>query len=409
MNQGRPVWIAEGASRRGSSHERTGAPNQDAYAVERVGACVVAAVADGHGGRRYVRSQVGSRLAVRLSMELGAELLSVRRPDASSAAHSLPGRLVPAWRAAVDEHYALHPLTAEEVEKAGDGPLDPAILYGATLIVAFAAGDVVAVAQIGDGSALGAAPQRVEHLVPGDDRLVANETTSLCLPTALADFRWGTAYFGDGSAILLSTDGYGNSFASEGWEDEVMADLVNELGAHGFEEVAGALDSWAADSAAVGGDDVTLVLLSRLPESPRRRRSAWLATGALAALAVTTATAVGLAARGATPDPRETPIMVATTPTGTSPTSSTASTASTPTGLPTTGVPATSAGATPTPSGAGTTKTKSTTSKATTTRATTTKAPGTRSTGTPTTTAPPVQSSLPSPPSPTTKPKGARS
>lgn len=313
MNRGATAWVAEGASRRGSSHERTGAPNQDAYAVQRVGASVVAAVADGHGGRRYVRSQVGSTMAVRLATEIGVELLSTRRPDASAAARALPARLVPAWRAAVDEHYRQHPLTADEAERAGGELPDPAILYGATLIVALAADDVVAVAQIGDGSALGAAPQRVDHLVPGDDRLVANETTSLCLPTALADFRWGTAHFDSGSAILLSTDGYGNSFASEGWEDEVMSDLVGELDSHGFDEVAGSLESWAADSAAVGGDDVTLVLLSRTSAGTSRRTPGWLGMGALAVLAVAAATVVGLAARGDTPTPRETPVVATTT------------------------------------------------------------------------------------------------
>lgn len=317
MSRGAPEWVAEGVSRRGSSHERTGAPNQDAYAVQRVGSSVVAAVADGHGGRRYVRSQVGSALAVRLAAEIGVELLSARRPDASEAARALPARLLPAWRAAVDTHYHQHPLTPDETERAGTEQLDPAILYGATLIVALAAHDVVAVAQIGDGSALGAAPHRVEHLVPGDDRLVANETTSLCLPNALADFRWGTAHFETGSAVLLSTDGYGNSFASEGWEDEVMTDLVTELDSHGFEEVAASLGSWAGDSAAVGGDDVTLVLLSRtLPARTARRpgRRAW---GGFAVLAVAAAIAVGLGARDDTATPREIPVVATTTPTAT--------------------------------------------------------------------------------------------
>lgn len=317
MSRGAPVWVAEGVSRRGSSHERTGAPNQDAYAVQRVGASVVAAVADGHGGRRYVRSQVGSALAVRLAAEIGAELLSARRPDPSGAARALPARLLPAWRAAVDTHYHQNPLTPDETERAGTEQLDPVILYGATLIVALAAHDVVAVAQIGDGSALGAAPHRVEHLVPGDDRLVANETTSLCLPTALADFRWGTAHFDSGSVVLLSTDGYGNSFASEGWEDEVMSDLVTEMDSHGFAEVAASMGSWAGDSAAVGGDDVTLVLLSRTPPGRTARKPGRLAWGGLAVLAAAAAIGVGIGTRDDTVTPRETPVVATTTPAAT--------------------------------------------------------------------------------------------
>ena len=136
--------------------------------------------------------------------------------------------------------------------------------YGATLIVALASGRALAVAQIGDGAALTVGPGKPHSLVPGDDRLVANETTSLCLPSALDDFRHGaTTLEGDDPPLtLLSTDGYGNSFASEEWESEVMTDLATQVGLHGFDSVCGSIPQWVAESADVGGDDVTVVLLT---------------------------------------------------------------------------------------------------------------------------------------------------
>ena len=57
-------WAAATASVRGASHERDGKPNQDAVRVVQVvgkTAGLVAAVCDGHGGNRYVRSDVGAR------------------------------------------------------------------------------------------------------------------------------------------------------------------------------------------------------------------------------------------------------------------------------------------------------------------------------------------------------------
>ena len=293
------TWRAEGASHRGSSHERSGAPNQDAYAVRRVDHALVAAVADGHGGRRYVRSGTGAQIAVDLATTIGAELLDVRHPDPTLAGRALPVRLVPAWRSAVLAHLAAHALEDDEVERCGDLPSDLTVLYGATLIVALASGRAIAVTQIGDGAALTVHHGGAGSLVPGDDRLVANETTSLCLPTALDDFRHGsTTVEGDEPPlVLLSTDGYGNSFASEEWESEVMADLTTQVGLHGFDTVCGSIPQWVAESAEVGGDDVTVVLLTagaapgggaaHGPSGPGARRRWWVPGIALTGLALT--------------------------------------------------------------------------------------------------------------------------
>lgn len=292
------TWQAQGASHRGSSHERSGAPNQDAYAVRRLDKALVAAVADGHGGRRYVRSGTGARIAVELATTIGAELLDVRHPDPPLAGRDLTTRLVPAWRSAVLAHLAAHTLEDEEVERCGDLPTDLTVLYGATLIVALAAGREIAVTQIGDGSALTVRRGRASNLVPGDDRLVANETTSLCLPNALEDFRHGaTTVDGDElPLVLLSTDGYGNSFASEEWESEVMTDLATQVGLHGFDTVCGSIPQWVAESAQVGGDDVTVVLLTAGawsgggpapgPAGPGARRRWWVSGIAATGLAL---------------------------------------------------------------------------------------------------------------------------
>ena len=52
---------------------------------------------------------------------------------------------------------------------------------------------------------------------PGDDRLVAGETTSLCLATAADDFRHAfLPASAEPDLVLLATDGYGNSFAHGG-------------------------------------------------------------------------------------------------------------------------------------------------------------------------------------------------
>ncbi len=61
-------WKVAHACVRGSSHQRSGLPNQDAVQCTVTpaaqGTVAVAVVSDGHGSPRHFRSQVGSSLAV---------------------------------------------------------------------------------------------------------------------------------------------------------------------------------------------------------------------------------------------------------------------------------------------------------------------------------------------------------
>jgi protein phosphatase 2C-like protein len=236
---------------------------------------VVAAVADGHGGRRYIRSEIGSAFAVQLAVDVvAASLGSGSHPPIDELLEQLVPEIVHLWRTAVERHVSDHPFTAAEVARAGtvlEGqPLTP---YGSTLVVAVLYGSEIGIAQLGDGDLLVRTLSGSVLLpVPTDDRLVAGETTSLCLPGAEADFRY--AFLGSeaqAGLVVLATDGYGNSFASDSWRDEVGADLADLVVADGgWTNVEAKLPAWLAESAEVGGDDVTaVVLVRRVPVTAR--------------------------------------------------------------------------------------------------------------------------------------------
>src|SRR6202453_1195863 len=93
----------------------------------------------------------------------------------------------------------------------------PELAYGATLLAAAATDRVLLYLQLGDGEILSVnAEGTTTRPLPPDDRLIANQTTSLCQPEAWRDFRsaWVTAGALP-SLVLLSTDGYANSFRSD--------------------------------------------------------------------------------------------------------------------------------------------------------------------------------------------------
>ena len=269
-----PVWAVTGASQIGSAHG-TASPNQDAfkYALSTLSdgsEVTVVAVSDGHGGARYVRSDTGSRTAVEIAVSRLCAVLPLESGDVPAV--DVLRREVPAivsrWRTEVLSHHAAHAFT--EAEKAHGGAAiaqgDPAVAYGATLLVAVVGDFGVGLAQIGDGDALIRTNGFAMRPVPGDDRLAAGETTSLCLDSAVHDFRYsGLPADGEADLVLLATDGYANSFADADWWKSLVDDLAWFVSTSGFGVLSEQLPDWLGDSARIGGDDVSAVILARQP------------------------------------------------------------------------------------------------------------------------------------------------
>jgi hypothetical protein len=261
------AWEVVTASVRGALHDRRGLPNQDAVATVEVGGVLIAAVADGHGGDRYVRSDVGSRFAVDVACAAAADALGDgRQPPLDHMLTALPARIVERWTALVADDVAAHAFDDAEKARAGV-PLDddPTIAYGATLLLAVASDEGVGILQLGDGDVVvGTAGGNILAPVPTDDRLIAGQTTSLCLPTAIADFRHAVVPASTrADLVLLASDGYGNSFADAGWREQVTADLRQRIARDGVDAVRSDLPRWLSDSARAAGDDTTVAVLTR--------------------------------------------------------------------------------------------------------------------------------------------------
>jgi Protein phosphatase 2C len=278
-------WQVIGQSVRGASHERTGKPNQDAICwqpVSGAGTSAVLAVADGHGGARYSRSHIGAGLAVAKTTQLIQDFLVGQAATDNlsvvkrAAEEWLPGALVRSWLEAVGEHIKANPLSEDELDALGRGRSDSfqppeerlTIAYGATLLVAGVTEAFVLYLQLGDGEMLTVTDRgEVSKPLAKDDRLFANETTSLCTPEAWRDFRVGFQPItrAQPALILLATDGYPNSFRDETGFLKVGSDMLEIIRAEGLGSVQEKLGSWLADSTHAGsGDDVTLGILCSL-------------------------------------------------------------------------------------------------------------------------------------------------
>jgi hypothetical protein len=282
----KPQWRVIGHSVRGAAHVRVDLPNQDAICwlpESGTGLPLVLAVSDGHGSARCFRSDVGARLAVETATQVTQEFLE-NLPESLNlsaikrwAEENLPRAIVHRWRDRVADDIFAHPLPKadldrleanEDVTKRRQVVLDPLLAYGATLLTVLVTESFILYLQLGDGDILtvSEAGEVSRPPLPVDARLFANETTSLCSRDAWREFRSHFQVLSGSppALILVSTDGYANSFRDEAGFLQVGADFLALIRADGLDAVHESLESWLSEASRNGsGDDITVGILCR--------------------------------------------------------------------------------------------------------------------------------------------------
>ncbi|HEX8566196.1 MAG TPA: PP2C family serine/threonine-protein phosphatase [Pyrinomonadaceae bacterium] len=289
-------WRVIGETVPGATHLRAGIPNQDAILFLRESSRslpIIMSMSDGHGSPKCFRSHRGSNYAVKKAAVLFGEFLGERRgkfdlSEIESNKDYLAGEFLKRWREAVEADLKKEPFSEEEfknLEKKADAKArklveeNPLLAYGATSLTVALEEDFAIYMQLGDGDILNvSATGEVMKPLPEDDRLLANETTSLCLPKAEKDMRFLVQKF-DGkeipAMILLSTDGYLNSFSSEAGFFQAGTDILQMLAEEkGFEAVNDNLKAWLEEATQMGsGDDCTVGIIYR-PDALKKTESA---------------------------------------------------------------------------------------------------------------------------------------
>lgn len=250
-------WLAGGATARGSSHHRSGLPNQDAIGwIQPTAGLMHGAlvVSDGHGGRPHDLSHIGSRLAVEAALAEFAPLIA-EQPEPNTgfaAAHEgLPNRMHLRWQSRI-------------LELSGLADAKTMVRYGATLVAVAASRNELLLVQIGDGDIIiGRANGEITRPLPDDIGLIGEQTHSLCEANAPLTARTRIIPIGSGATaidfIMVSTDGLAKSFA----DDDAFLDLARHyrglIAKRGLGAVTDGLGDWlSAASASGSGDDTTV-------------------------------------------------------------------------------------------------------------------------------------------------------
>ena len=209
----------------GASHEKRGIVCQDASAYK-VGSCFAAAVvADGHGGKKYFRSNVGSRCAVEAALETvehfyaDPDEFDLRfKTDHKRIVKRIEKYAIMLWNEKILKHLDANPVTSEELNKFSYDEFEeipPESYYGTTLICAVIARGYCWGFQIGDGSLVAVFDDgEASMIMDYEESNPANITSSMCNANASDMF---DAFYVEKSpvAIVVSTDGLYTSFGSD--------------------------------------------------------------------------------------------------------------------------------------------------------------------------------------------------
>jgi len=261
-----PFWTVSGKNVRGAAHIRHEKPCQDAFLPLQVDDAVIAAVADGHGSQRCPFSDEGAWMAVETVSGLLQELYVKAEKDPAVieklAKEKLPHLLVGRWRERVKAAHVAQG-RVESAEAVDDAVL---VQYGSTVLAVLATEVFLLFVQLGDGDILTVAEDgQVSAPLPKDERLMANETTSLCSPRAWEDVVvqfYPLTGRPAPALVMLSTDGYSNSFSKQEDFHQVGTDFLQLIREHGLATVMQHMGGWLEQTSQEGsGDDITVSLL----------------------------------------------------------------------------------------------------------------------------------------------------
>lgn len=223
--------IPEVNTRTGASHARRDVVCQDASGwgslKDRSGHPVyLMVVADGHGGKRYIHSDVGSRLACELSLNLVAEQLRQWGSEGRDAVQrwqewlegTFPKALHQRWQSAVETHWYKESTKRESSESTYS-----TLSYGSTIALVIMTPTWWAHTGLGDWDLVRIGSDGDVKLVneeKEEDQNGGESTYSLCLSNAPRHFAARTAVHviteqEPAFSLLLSTDGVRKSCSTD--------------------------------------------------------------------------------------------------------------------------------------------------------------------------------------------------
>ena len=211
---------------RGYSHILTDKPCQDYAASHYTKDYAIGIVADGHGSKRYFRSERGSKFAVEVTMTILQKFLSstrnmTRLPNGDWQ-KQIAASIISRWNDRIENDKTTDPFTDEELrslkdserQQIEDGKWQSA--YGTTLIAIVRTKACFLGLHIGDGKCVAVDSNgNPSQPIPWDNRCFLNQTTSLCDSNALYLFRFVYQTENLPVAAFIASDGVDDTYPTD--------------------------------------------------------------------------------------------------------------------------------------------------------------------------------------------------
>lgn len=283
----------------GESHIATGKVCQD-YSYSKVyeNGNAIAIVCDGHGGKRYFRSDIGAKIAAEVAErkvsafieEAGFSLLKDtpftqcvtiseqitnqdfdKTSNIERAFRQLFGSIIYEWNAQVLEHANQTPISETEKEgleerwiKEFESKDNLEKVYGCTLLLCAYTPQFWFAFQIGDGKCFACDENgNWSEPIPWDERCFLNKTTSICDSSAIDEFRY--CYDGTGNfpiAVILGSDGIDDSFGAEENQANFYVQILKSIAKSGIEATLSEIKSTLPQLSKIGSqDDMSIAMV----------------------------------------------------------------------------------------------------------------------------------------------------
>lgn len=206
---------------RGYLHKNERRPCQD-FALSYVDKDrTILAVADGHGGKQYIRSQKGSKFACEAVLTvfkgLKGSFFKGEEPEGSSSSVKLS--VLCEYNRLVEADYSKHPFRKEETKGLTEDQIEmlrqnPVKAYGTTLTGFLRLGDQALLLGIGDSEVFLLCKGRIIRPLDAEDDPAGNITYSMCQEDAFSYMRVAAIKTKDLDGVLLCTDGLTSPYQS---------------------------------------------------------------------------------------------------------------------------------------------------------------------------------------------------
>ncbi len=286
----------------GESHKVDNKPCQDAsFSAVYEDGLAIAIVCDGHGGERYFRSDVGSRVAIEVISEsvktfvenidkgmfvgqpftaveaITSEEIVKKQTPIDIALRQLFSSIIYQWNQKIADHAANTAISEWEQQHVPQKYLDELHtsetfekLYGCTLMVYVQTTDYWLAFHLGDGKCISFHQEGDlwQMPIPWDERCFLNKTTSLCDSNAINEFRY--CYEGDGHfpiAVFLGSDGMDDSFGEDPNLVNFYIQVVKMLVTEGREATIKSIESDLPQLSKIGSkDDMSVAFIYNIDE-----------------------------------------------------------------------------------------------------------------------------------------------